>query len=96
VFVDNCLNCTFQLNCHQLRIHNTYDTTLKIFVTSKAIIEDCNRVVFTPYTYEYPNIKEDLKTFERENEHNFWREIQDFNWLKENQKSPHYELKETI
>ena len=96
VFVDNCTDCIFQLNCHQLRIHNTVNTTFYIFVTSKAIIEDCNNVIFTPYTFEYPNLKQDLKDFERENEHNYWKEIQDFNWLKENQKSPHFELKESI
>lgn len=30
--------------------------------------------------------------FERKGKENLWREIQDFNWLKENIKSPHYDL----
>ena len=53
VFVDQCNDSTLEINCHQLRIHNTYATTFKLFVTSKAIIEDCKGVVFTPYKYDY-------------------------------------------
>jgi hypothetical protein len=55
VFVDQCRGCTFELNCHQLRIHNTFDTRFNILVSSKAIIEDCNRVQFAQYTLQYPD-----------------------------------------
>lgn len=54
VFVDSCEGCQFELNCHQLRIHNTFKSKFNIFVTSKAIIEDCDKVVFGPYRFEYP------------------------------------------
>jgi len=38
VFVDNCTDCKFELNCHQLRIHNTYKSRFGIFASSKPII----------------------------------------------------------
>ena len=82
VFVDNCQNCKFELNCHQLRIHNTYESRFNIFVTSKAIIEDCNKVVFSPYKFDYPERERHEKEEEKDAKPNQWRDIQDFNWLK--------------
>ena len=82
VFVDNCQNCKFDLNCHQLRIHNTYESRFNIFVTSKAIIEDCNKVVFSPYKFDYPEREKHEKEEEKDTKPNQWRDIQDFNWLK--------------
>ena len=82
VFVDECEGCTLEINCHQLRIHNTYKTNFKIFVTSKAIIEDCKDVTFTPYSFMYEGREKDEETFERKGKENLWRDIQDFNWLK--------------
>ena len=66
VFVDNCTGCTFDLNCHQLRIHNTYSSEFNVFVTSKAIIEDCNDIVFGgEYKYQYAERERDEEEWER-------------------------------
>jgi tubulin-specific chaperone C len=82
VFVDQCRGCTFDLNCHQLRIHNTFETRFNILVTSKAIIEDCKNVQFAQYQFEYPDRKRHEVEEERDGKPNLWRDIQDFNWLK--------------
>lgn len=65
VFVDQCEGCVLEINCHQLRIHNTFKTSFRIFVTSKAIIEDCNEVTFTPYQFKYENLEKDEEELER-------------------------------
>lgn len=92
VFVDKCNDCVLEINCHQLRIHNSLNSTFRIFVTSKAIIEDCNGIIFSPYSFSYDGKDQDEVEFERDGKQNLWREIQDFNWLKENQESPHFKL----
>jgi hypothetical protein len=53
VFIDNCTNCTIELNCHQLRIHNTDNTRFGVFTSSKGIIEDTKNVLFKRYNYKY-------------------------------------------
>ena len=92
VFVDNCSNCHFQLNSHQLRIHNTYHSKFAILATSKPIIEDCSEVTFAPYSYDYADRQRHEEEEQRRDKPNLWREIQDFNWLKENEASPHFKL----
>lgn len=94
VFVDGCNDCVISVNCHQLRIHNSRGTTFRIFVTSKAIIEDCDGLTFSPYTFVYAQKEEDEVLFERKGKQNLWREVQDFNWLKEGIVSPHFTLTE--
>lgn len=53
-------------------------------MTSKAIIEDCTGVVFGPYNWQYPNRQQHETEEDRLGKPNLWRDIQDFNWLKEN------------
>jgi len=93
VFVDHCENCTFEIACHQLRIHNTIDTKFGIFTTSKAIIEDTTQVKFYPYSFSYPLRDDDWRVCSLQGKENLWREIQDFNWLKQ-EISPNFQLLE--
>ena len=73
VFVDHCENCTFEIACHQLRIHNTTATKFGIFATSKAIIEDTTGVQFRPYSFSYPSNEADWQTCSLQGKENLWR-----------------------
>lgn len=73
VFVDHCVDCTFEIACHQLRIHNTTGTKFGVFTTSKAIIEDTTAVQFHPYSFEYPTKVEDWNLCSLEGKENLWR-----------------------
>ncbi|XP_013383987.1 tubulin-specific chaperone C [Lingula anatina] len=90
IFIDNCTNCTFVLPCQQLRIHSTTDTSFYIHVTSKAIIEDCSRVVFAPYNWYYNGIDEHYRMSGLDKSINNWDDVDDFNWLVTDQQSPNW------
>lgn len=81
VFVENCHNCTFVVACQQLRIHCTYDTDFYIHVTSRAIIENSQRIRVAPYNWEYPNMKVHFEIVGLDISQNNWNLIDDFNWL---------------
>lgn len=83
------------MNCHQLRIHNTTNTRFGIFTSSKGIIEDTTNVLFKRYNYHYEGIEEDIRACDREGKENQWKEIQDFNWLKQ-EASPNFALLDSL
>jgi len=90
IFLIDCYDCIFHLACQQLRIHATANTKFFIHVTSKAIIEDCEEVGFGCYFWRYPLLEEHFTAAGLDIETNNWREIDDFNWLKLDEKSPNW------
>ncbi|CAH1800216.1 unnamed protein product [Owenia fusiformis] len=92
VFIDNCVDCKFVLACQQLRIHHTTKTHFYIHVTSRAIIEDCNTVEFAPYNLEYPNLDSHYEVSGLNKARNSWDDVDDFNWLASDAKSPNWNI----
>ena len=74
----------------KIRIHNSTDTHLYVYTTSKLIIEDCSRLAFHEVQYQYPNIQNDIKKSGLQG-HNFWKDVQDFKWIKK-ERSPNFVL----
>ena len=91
-FVNDCNSCVFVLACQQLRIHSTYKTEFYIHVTGKAIIEDCDNVGFAPYCWEYDKLEKNLQESGLNSAMNKWDQVDDFNWLKFDEQSPHWNI----
>lgn len=81
IFVEKCSDCTFVVACQQLRIHSTTDCDFYLHVTSRAIIEDCERVRFAPFNWKYDGIDEHFKAVNLNINENNWSLVNDFNWL---------------
>ncbi|XP_072031270.1 tubulin-specific chaperone C-like [Amphiura filiformis] len=92
VFVDNCKDSTLVLSCQQLRVHHTKDTKFYLHVTSRGIIEDTNKVQFAPYNWTYAEIENDYQRSELDQGRNSWDDIDDFNWLASDKRSPNWSL----
>ena len=92
IFIRNCTNCTFILACHQLRIHQSTNCQFYIHVTSKAIIEACNKVTFAPYNWEYTGLDSHFELSGLNCSHNAWDDIDDFNWLCTDVHSPNWSI----
>ena len=92
IFMRACTDCVFVFACQQLRIHNTYDTDFYIHVTSKAIIEDCSRVGFAPYNWEYPALDSDYQFSGLDRDRNNWDQVDDFNFLAAGVASPNWSV----
>ena len=75
-----------------MRIHSTTSTNFYIHVTSKAIIEDCQKVCFAPYNLKYSVIDEHYKTSGLDKSRNNWNEVDDFNWLASDSHSPNWSM----
>lgn len=92
IFITDCFDSTFQLACQQLRIHTTGNTKFYIHVTSKAIIEDCEDLGFSTYTYNYEKINEHFLNSKLARDVNNWNDVDDFNWLKLGVPSPNWKV----
>lgn len=92
VFVDHCRNSVLAFPCQQLRTHNTTDTQVYLHVTSRAIIEDCRRVSFAPFSWSYPSMQEDFSVSGLDQDRNNWSQVDDFNWLAAGTPSPNWTL----
>lgn len=90
VYLENVINCTLWIACHQLRIHNSQSCQLYVRVNSHPIIEDCQSMGFGPYLLQYATIEEDLKTTKLEHA-NCWDNVVDFRWHKQTH-SPHWQI----
>lgn len=90
VFIDHCKNSTLAVPCQQLRTHNTSDTQVYLHVTSRAIIEDCRRVSFAPFSWSYPTLEEDFNVSGLDQKLNNWNQVDDFNWLTAGTPSPNW------
>lgn len=90
VFIDNCEKSTMLLACQQLRLHKSQECKMYIHVSSKAIIEDCSKIGFGPYNWNYDMIAEHFKLAGLDGSHNNWNEVKDFNWLSATEHSPNW------
>lgn len=81
-------DCRMSIIGHQIRLHNSFDTHLYVYTTSKLIIEDCSRLTFHELQYEYEGIEADIKSSGLHG-YNFWKDVQDFKWIKK-ERSPNF------
>ncbi|XP_028131484.1 tubulin-specific chaperone C [Diabrotica virgifera virgifera] len=89
IFAENCENCILVIACQQLRLHNSKNTDIYLYVTSRAIMEDCKDINVAPYNWKYEGIESDFESASFDTAVNNWTCIDDFNWL--NQKhSPNW------
>ncbi len=90
-FLSDANKSKLNLACHQLRIHDSYDTDFYINVSSRTIIENCKRVRFAPYSWSYKNIDKHFESVLNLNiNHSNCMLIDDFNWLVNTQQSPNW------
>ncbi|NXW49971.1 TBCC protein, partial [Nyctiprogne leucopyga] len=92
VLVDGCRDCLLVLACQQLRTHRTHDSRFYVQVTSRAVIEDCTKVSFAPYTWSYPGIERDFESSGLDRNRNNWNLVDDFDWLATDKPSPNWSL----
>ncbi|NWR67082.1 TBCC protein, partial [Bucorvus abyssinicus] len=92
VLVDGCSDCLLVVACQQLRTHRTRDSRFYVQVTSRAVIEDCTKVSFAPYTWSYPGIERDFEASGLDRNRNNWNLVDDFNWLATDKPSPNWSL----
>lgn len=91
-FIKDCCRCTFVLAGQQMRVHNTHDTDLYIHVTGAAIIEGCRGVRVAPYNFTYPALDQHYLTSGLDTTTNRWDQLDDFDWLNENEASPNWSI----
>ncbi|CAG9864562.1 unnamed protein product [Phyllotreta striolata] len=81
VFAENCENSTLVIACQQLRLHGSKHTDIYLYVTSRAIMEDCSDISVAPYNWTYDGIADDFQSASFDSAANNWTSIDDFNWL---------------
>lgn len=81
IFVSDCIRCTFKAASQQLRIHSTTLTNFFVLTTSKPIIEDCSKLQFGKYNFEYEGIEGDFEKAGIHKDTSFFDQVIDFNWL---------------
>jgi len=87
IMIHNCTNSNVNMIAQQIRIHDSYDVVFGVYTISKLIIEGSQRVKFRPYECDEWRMKS-VKMYGLKN---LWQEVQDFNWIKQEQ-SPNFEL----
>ncbi|NXI45284.1 TBCC protein, partial [Galbula dea] len=92
VLVDGCSSCLLVVACQQLRTHRTRDSRFYVQVTSRAVIEDCTKVSFAPYTWNYPGIERDFESSGLDRNRNNWNLVDDFDWLAADKPSPNWSV----
>jgi len=51
VFISDCVDCTFLIACHQIRVHTSTRNHIFAHVTSNPIIEHCTEMTFGKYNW---------------------------------------------
>ncbi|XP_049282734.1 tubulin-specific chaperone C [Anopheles funestus] len=92
IFLDDCTDCKFVVACQQLRCHRSRACDMYLYVTSRAIIEDCKAIRVACYNHQYENIEEDFKQSGLDLSCNNWNILDDFNWLSTDKPSPNWSL----
>ena len=92
VFLEDCQHCTLVVACQQLRAHASADCDLYLHVTSRAVVEDCQRFRFAPYNLTGADVQPDWATTGLATDTNNWNDVDDFNWLSKAQQSPNWSL----
>ncbi|XP_069116527.1 tubulin-specific chaperone C-like [Argopecten irradians] len=94
VFISDCEECVFVLACQQLRTHTTKNSSVYLHVTSRAIIEDCKDLDFAPYSLSYPGQNDHFDRSGIDKKRNNWNDVDDFNWLASDVRSPNWTIME--
>uniref|UniRef100_A0A182VUX3 C-CAP/cofactor C-like domain-containing protein n=1 Tax=Anopheles minimus TaxID=112268 RepID=A0A182VUX3_9DIPT len=92
IFLDDCIDCKFVVACQQLRCHRSRNCDMYLYVTSRAIIEDCKGIRVACYNHQYEHIEEDFKQSGLDMSCNNWNVLDDFNWLSTDKPSPNWSL----
>ena len=90
IYLDECNNCTLSLACQQLRAHNSINSVIYLHVTSKGIIEDCDEMQVAPYNIQ--GMSDQFSKVGLRQDINHWDQLDDFNWLASDKKSPHWKI----
>ena len=53
IHLEHAENCTFVVACRQIRIHHAHSCDFYLAVQSNPIIEDCDKLRFAPYRFEF-------------------------------------------
>jgi hypothetical protein len=84
VLLHRCTDCRFLFAARQLRIHTSVDCVYFLRVTSRPIIEHCQRLRFSPYGVAYPGSAEALEKAglgpRALSRPDLWRCVDDFGW----------------
>ncbi|KAJ3448629.1 tubulin folding cofactor c [Anaeramoeba flamelloides] len=89
IHLESCENCVLFLASQQIRIHNANNCKFYLYASSSPIIETSSKVGFSPYTFSYPNLQNDLLKCNFDKSSNQWDNVKDFNWLRSS-KSPNW------
>ncbi|KAI9892653.1 MAG: hypothetical protein M1814_001347 [Vezdaea aestivalis] len=76
--ISRARNCTFFVDCHQFRLHECEDIIVYLQCEAKPIIESVKGLQVTPLRLDY-------------NGENHYKEVDDFNWLKD-EPSPNWKV----
>ncbi|KAJ7341126.1 hypothetical protein JRQ81_004887 [Phrynocephalus forsythii] len=90
--VDGCRGCLLALACQQLRTNRTAETSFYVQVTSRAMLEECRRIGFAPYTWTYEGIEADFETSGLDRRRDNWDQVDDFDWLARDEASPNWSV----
>ncbi|KAL1139649.1 hypothetical protein AAG570_006627 [Ranatra chinensis] len=79
--------------CHQLRIHDTFDSSFYLQVTTGPVIEGSTRLAFAPYPPSLlPSAKESIEDVVDALSSEKWSGVEDFDWLSVNKPSPNWRI----
>ncbi|XP_037073515.1 tubulin-specific chaperone C-like, partial [Pollicipes pollicipes] len=92
VFLEDCRGCTLAVACQQLRAHTSADCDIYLHVTSRAVVEHCERLRFAPYSLGGEDVRADWATTGLSADRNSWNDVDDFNWLSKAQRSPNWSI----
>lgn len=90
IFVENCKDTIFVCASQQLRVHDTAETDFYMYVTSSAIIENCKKLRFAPFSINSPLVKKSFEMSNFDELNNNWKVINDFDWLSSYESSPNW------
>ena len=58
IFVRDCSGCDVVTSCGQFRSRDLIDSTVYLYTPNDPIIESSSGVVFAPYNFKYPRLRE--------------------------------------
>lgn len=73
---------TYQIKAHQVRIHKANEVTFQLNVMNSPIIENCTKLKFGPYMFQYPTQVAEEDALGIEPTDNLWDQVRDFQWIK--------------
>lgn len=92
IFVNGSSKCKFAFACQQLRFHTSTFCDIYLHVTSRAIIEDCQSIMVAQYNFKYENLEKDFDKSGLDDKRNNWNDLDDFNWLSTDCRSPNWKV----